>query len=332
MPIRRCPACTLRKRKPEFDACEWNKTDDRGNCKTCMAYRVKTGAPFECNACNQWFGPEAFHPQQRSHRSTHTRMCCTCKFEKPCDHCKEWKTLPFFTKWEWEHASDGQRRCKACTERSPVGQWYCKGCQTRKPQSDFSDWMQCYAATKQNYGKSRQSHTRCNTCKAQHEAEQAHMRRANQAMVVPSQLQPSLHLDTQTHVGSHPIPQQSHVETRELVNIFCPTCATPRDMDIDKFNNFWSESPGKHRFDNVRCLSVYCKKQVRVGRWLRCPDNHDSTIEAWLRHNNAMKPSPARPSHLTKELYMKESTGHDASGKRPAPDGASAATAKRTKR
>ena len=76
MPKKYCPACTIRKPKQDYHLCEWNKDKDRGNCKSCMAWRTKMGAPFECNACNEWFCAEAFeeHAPTDSGRSEYDRQ------------------------------------------------------------------------------------------------------------------------------------------------------------------------------------------------------------------------------------------------------------------
>ena len=104
MPKTYCPGCYVFKRKPEYHLCEWNKDQERGNCKTCIARRRKDGLPFECNTCNEWFCAEAFEPHQRDHQSTHTRVCIGCQEKRTCIACGEQKHKHYFTPSEWEHA------------------------------------------------------------------------------------------------------------------------------------------------------------------------------------------------------------------------------------
>ena len=143
MPKKYCPACAIRKPRQEYFSYEWKKTEERGNCMKCIAWRIKMGAPFECNVCNQWLCGEAFEPHQRDYRSTHTRVCMGCKEKRECVSCHEWKYELYFTKGEWEHAgyNDGRGKCTDCCERSIIGEWYCKGCQTRKSKMEFSQWI-----------------------------------------------------------------------------------------------------------------------------------------------------------------------------------------------
>ena len=150
--------------------------------------------------CNQWFCAEAFDPHQRDYRSTHTRVCIGCKEKRQCISCEEWKYKPFFTNSEWDHANrnDGQGKCKVCSERSAVGEWYCKGCQARRPKMEFSQWIE-------THGPKQYQTARCNPCREKHEAEQKRMRQANQAMVIPSAIQPSLSIRTQTQLSCNPM-------------------------------------------------------------------------------------------------------------------------------
>ena len=134
MPKKYCPGCYLFKLKPEYNLCEWNKDQERGNCKTCIARRTKEGSPYECNACCEWLCAEAFEIRQRDFRSTHTRICISCLETRKCVICNTEKYKTYFTTGEWEHArkKDSQGKCRDCVERSAKGIWYCKGCQTKK--------------------------------------------------------------------------------------------------------------------------------------------------------------------------------------------------------
>ena len=73
MPKKYCPGCYRYKPKQDYHLCEWNKDNERGNCKDCIKRRTKEGTPYECNNCYEWFCKEAFDERQRDHRSTHTR-------------------------------------------------------------------------------------------------------------------------------------------------------------------------------------------------------------------------------------------------------------------
>ena len=87
MPKTYCPGCYLFKLKPEYNLCGWNKDQERGNCKTCIARRTKEGSPYECNACCEWLCAEAFEMRQRDFRSTHTRICISCLETRKCVIC-----------------------------------------------------------------------------------------------------------------------------------------------------------------------------------------------------------------------------------------------------
>ena len=45
MPSKYCPGCYLFKRKPDYHLCEWNKDQERGHSKTCIAKRTKKFDP-----------------------------------------------------------------------------------------------------------------------------------------------------------------------------------------------------------------------------------------------------------------------------------------------
>ena len=127
MPKKYCPACSQLKPLQEYKLSEWKKDKERGNCMTCIAYRTKIGAPFECNVCYEWLCEEAFEEHQRDFRSTHTRVCIGCKEKRECVTCHERKYEACFTKSEWEHARKnyGRGKCKDCCERSESGVWVC---------------------------------------------------------------------------------------------------------------------------------------------------------------------------------------------------------------
>ena len=313
MPKKYCPGCYRFKPKQDYHLCEWNKDNERGNCKDCIKRRTKQGAPFECNNCYEWFCKEAFEEHQRDHKSTHTRVCVGCRETRACVVCGEEQSEKFFTPGEWVHArqNDGRGKCRACCERSEAGKWYCKGCQTRKSKMEFSQWIM----TK---GPSQHNTTRCDTCRDKHEAEEERVRQTNKAMVIPSHLQPSL--NAHTHAQDQP-------SCKPMVTIFCSGCDHGKEIDM---NMFWHKIKVTHRFQKISCIS--CKKSCRLGKWLRRPKEADNSIEEWLKHNNAIAKDKDRPAYMTIDLYLNQNIKEERSLTRNTPHDEATKTAKRKKK
>ena len=223
MPNKYCPACAILKPKQEYAGSEWNKDNQRGNCKKCIAIRTKDGAPYECNVCYEWFCAEAFLPQQLHHAATHTRVCLGCLETRTCISCHVEKYKTYFTKSEWIHArrEDTQGKCRDCCDRSPKGVWFCKGCKTRKSTLYFSNWI----STNGRYHLNQT--TRCDPCTEKHKAEEERMRQSNQA-----------HVMKQT---------KDHLPLKPMVTICCVECATKKEVDM---NMCWQRTRDqRHRFN-----------------------------------------------------------------------------------
>ena len=310
MPKKYCPGCCILKPKQEYHLCEWHKDNERGNCKACIAQRIKDGAPLECNTCNEWLCKEAFEPHQRDHQSTHTRICINCLETRKCINCERWQHKTGFSLGEWERArqNDGRGKCKACCVRSPDGIWFCKGCQIRKPIDAFSMWIM-------THGHKQDKSTRCDTCKDKHEEDEQRMRQANTGMVIPADAQPSF--------ASQPI--NVNTACKYMVTIFCPECGNSKEVDM---NMFWRKTNERHRLQQINCVS--CKRFHRLGKWQRHSHQAHNTIDKWLKHNDVYYQTE-RPATVTVDLYLTQDINIKTIHKRSTPDGANQHSCNRQK-
>ena len=74
-----------------------------------------------------------------------------------------------------------------------------------------------------------------------------------------------------------------------------------------------------------------CKKTSKLGKWLRCPQEADNSIEELLKHKNAKAKHEDRPAYMTVDLYLTQHIQEEHSLKRNAKHDKSTTTTKRKK-
>ena len=82
-----CAECTVQKRKNEYTAGQWKRTDEKRICKECVVSHVENGEPWQCSVCCCWRGPAQFPAKHQKPSCAFYRVCLTCKELKKCDLC-----------------------------------------------------------------------------------------------------------------------------------------------------------------------------------------------------------------------------------------------------
>ena len=161
-----CAECTVRKRKNEYTAGQWKRTDDKRICKECVARHVENGEPWQCSVCCCWRGPAQFPAKHQKPSCAFYRVCLTCKETKACGLCGKHLEEKDFSKAQWQRTRNKARVCTACQRH---GNWTCSVCKTRRLLTHFSLWRK---KRRGQHGKQK-----CNICiLVKHARQQTHAR------------------------------------------------------------------------------------------------------------------------------------------------------------